>query len=95
MLGVRRMQRQGSTVLHARVSLLCFFARSLQSLATSLGPLLCDRQWQQGSYSADVLVALTGDAALSGSLALGKADELQPQSTSSRRPTGQNSHATW
>lgn len=69
--------------------------RSLQGLATSLGPLLSDRQWQQGSYSADVLVALTGDAALSGALALSKADELQPQSTSSRRPTGQNSNATW
>lgn len=95
MLGARRMRRQRSMMLHAHVSLLCFFARSLQSLATSLGPLLCDRQWQQGSYNADVLVALTGDAALSGALALGKADGLQPQSTSSRRPTGQSSNATW
>lgn len=89
------MRRQRSKMLCAGVSLLCSSARSLQGLATSLGPLLCDRQWQQGSYNSDVLVALTGDAALSGALALGKTDELQSQSTSSRRRTGQNSNATW
>jgi hypothetical protein len=70
--------------------------RSLQALGTSLGPLLSERQWQQGSYSADVLVALVGDAALSGALALNKAEELRLQSTvSSSRPTAQGPNHSW
>jgi hypothetical protein len=60
-----------------------------------LGALLSDRQWQQGSYNADVLVALAGDAALSGALALSKAEELRLHGASSNRPTGNNFNATW
>jgi hypothetical protein len=69
--------------------------RSLQGLGASLGALLSDRQWQQGSYNADVLVALAGDAALSGALALSKAEELRLQGASSNIPTGNSSSATW
>ena len=69
--------------------------RSLQALSASLGPLLSERQWQQGSYSADVLVALVGDAALSGALALNKADELRLQSTSRSRPAAQGPDVSW
>jgi hypothetical protein len=51
--------------------------RSLQSLASSLGGLLSERHWQQGSYSCDVLPALVGDAWLSGALGLWEGDALQ------------------
>jgi hypothetical protein len=69
--------------------------RSLQGLGASLGALLSDRQWQQGSYNADVLVALAGDAALSGALALSKAEEVRLQDASSNRPAGSSADAAW
>jgi hypothetical protein len=69
--------------------------RSLQGLGASLGALLSDRQWQQGSYNADVLVALAGDAALSGALALSKAEEVRLQDASSNRPAGNSADAAW
>lgn len=69
--------------------------RSLQGLSASLGPLLSERQWQQGSYNADVLVALVGDAALSGALALSKADELRLQGANRSRPAAQGPDASW
>ncbi|KAI8469832.1 MAG: hypothetical protein J3K34DRAFT_511818 [Monoraphidium minutum] len=46
--------------------------RALQALRASLGPLLAERSWQSGAYTADVILALTGDAALSGALRLGE-----------------------
>lgn len=64
-------------------------------LGTSLGSLLSERQWQQGSYSADVLVALAGDAALSGALCLSKAEELRLQGAEKSRPYGQSSKTPW
>lgn len=69
--------------------------RSLQALSTTLGPLVSERQWQQGSYNADVLLALVGDAALSGALCLSKSEELRLQSTNSNRRTGQGLTAPW
>jgi hypothetical protein len=44
--------------------------RALQALRASLGSLLAERAWQSGGYTADVVPALTGDAALSGALRL-------------------------
>jgi hypothetical protein len=53
--------------------------RSLQTLASSLGGLLSERRWQQGSYSSDVLPALVGDAWLSGALGLADWDTTQEE----------------
>lgn len=59
--------------------------RSLHALTGSLGPLLAQRSWQQGSYCADVVPALTGDAFLSGALCLNKSDELLATATGKRQ----------
>jgi hypothetical protein len=68
--------------------------RSLHALTGSLGPLLAQRSWQQGAYCADVVPALTGDAFLSGALALHTTRELETGSTQgSRQLGGQGSSA--
>jgi hypothetical protein len=41
-------------------------------MSSSLGALLAERQWQQGSYSGNVVPALVGDAWLSGGLRAGQ-----------------------
>eukprot|EP00775_Hariotina_reticulata_P008243 gene8243-8433_t len=43
---------------------------ALRMLSSSLGALLSERHWQQGSYSGGVVPALVGDAWLSGALGL-------------------------
>lgn len=89
------LPKQFCSVADATCNVVDSLRRALQGLATSLGPLLADRQWQQGSYSADVLVALVGDAAVSGALALNKAEELRlTNSNSSTRP-GMDSQTAW
>lgn len=65
-----------SITLSCCFSLPLLLDRSLQSVAASLGGLLSQRHWQHGSYSADVVPALTGDAWLSGALGLDDVDEL-------------------
>lgn len=63
----------------------CCCNRSLQVLASSLGGLLSERHWQQGSYSGDVVPALVGDACLSGALALAEIDMLLGTGTGARQ----------
>jgi hypothetical protein len=59
--------------------------RALHALTGSLGLLLMQRSWQQGSYCADVVPALTGDAFLTSALCLSMGDKLLTTATGSRQ----------